>query len=105
MARNENFAAQFSYRPDRPDVDAVAAVPRPLPPALGVPRNTNVPSFPDVRMSIAPSLFRSTARIVDPAPERLWTNSGTNSAPPGAFALRTERKMYSTGAPMGSGST
>jgi hypothetical protein len=51
----------------------------------------NVPRFVDVMMSIAPSLFRSTTAACDPMPDRLCTSSGTNSAPPGAFGLRTVR--------------
>ena len=59
----------------------------------GVPQNMNVPWLVEVTMSIAPSLFKSTASTVDPTPERLWTNSGWNSALPGAFRLRTVRNQ------------
>ena len=38
----------------------------------------NVPRFVEVTRSTAPSLLRSVAVICDPAPERLWINSGTN---------------------------
>src|SRR5437016_2438782 len=55
----------------------------------GLPQNMNVPRLVEVTMSMAPSLFRSTASTVDPTPERLWINSGMNSAPPGALGLRT----------------
>src|SRR5580765_8523605 len=69
-----------------------------------LPQKIYVPRFVDVTMSMAPSLFRSTANIVDPTPERLWINSGLNSAPPGALGLRTVRNQYRTGGPNGSGS-
>jgi hypothetical protein len=42
-------------------------------------------------MSSAPSLFRSATWIIEPTPERLLISSGTNSAPPGAYGLRTVR--------------
>jgi cytochrome c peroxidase len=51
----------------------------------------NVPVTVAVTMSSLPSLFMSTSSSVEPAPERLCTSSGTNSAPPGALGLRTVR--------------
>src|SRR5271157_2207288 len=68
-------------------------------PVRGLPQKMNVPSLVAVTMSITPSLFRSTARTSEPAPERLWISSGTNSAPPGAFGFRTVLYTYSTGSP------
>ena len=53
--------------------------------------NAYAPDVVDVTRSMTPSLFRSTARICEPAPDWLCTSSGTNSAPPGAFGLRTVR--------------
>ena len=39
--------------------------------AVGFPQKMNVPRLVEVTMSIAPSLFKSTASTVDPTPERL----------------------------------
>ena len=58
-------------------------------PFLELFKKMNVPRLVDVMMLIAPSLSRSTSATVDPIPERLWINSGTNSAPPGAFGFLT----------------
>ena len=37
----------------------------------GFPQKMNVPRVVEVTISIAPSLFKSTANIVDPTPDRL----------------------------------
>jgi hypothetical protein len=39
--------------------------------AAGFPQKMNVPRVVEVTISTAPSLFKSTASIVDPTPERL----------------------------------
>ena len=39
--------------------------------AAGLPQNMNVPRMEEVTMSVAPSLFKSPAKIADPTPERL----------------------------------
>src|SRR5580704_12028084 len=72
--------------------------------ADGFPQKIMVPRLVEVTTSIAPSLFKSTASTVDPTPERLCINSGLNSAPPGAFGLRTVLNQYKTPGPNGSGS-
>ena len=51
-----------------------------------------------------PSPFRSVTTNCDPTPDRLCISSGTNSAPPSAFGLRTVRYQYRTAGPYGSGS-
>ena len=75
-------------------VFAVAAVA-----ARGLPQKTFKPRSDGLTISIAPSLFKSTANMLEPHPEWLWISSGTNSAPPGAFGFRTVRYKYRTGTP------
>src|SRR5258708_1821758 len=67
--------------------------------ARGLPQKTIVPRSVEVTISIAPSPFKSVANTSEPAPDRLWINSGTNSAPPGAFGFRTVLYQYNTGGP------
>ena len=52
----------------------------------------NVPRLVDVMISGGAVLVQiDERRRASPTPERLWISSGTNSAPPGAFGLRTVR--------------
>ena len=68
------------------------------------PQKMNVPRLVAAMMSTAPSLLRSAVCTIDPTPDRLWTSSGTNSAPPGAFGIAHGLIPVEHAGPFGSGS-